>query len=45
MNSAKAVQYEVSKMIQKAKADDFKLGHKLSDSGLSTKAYWSVLNG
>ena len=36
---------EVSKMIQKAKEDcHFKVGHKLSDPGLSTKSYWSVLN-
>ena len=45
MNSVKAVQYEVSKMIQKAKEDYyFKIGHRLSDPGLSMKLYWSVLN-
>ena len=44
MNKVKAVQYEVSKMIQKAREDYyFKIGHKLSDPGLSNKAYWSVL--
>ena len=45
MKSVKAVQYEVSKMIQKAKEDYyFKIGHRLSDPGLSMKSYWSVLN-
>ena len=45
MNLVKAVQYEVSKMIQKAMEDYyFTVGHKLSDPGLSTKSYWCVLN-
>ena len=36
MKLVKAVQYEVFKMIQKAKEDCyFKVGHKLSDPGLN----------